>query len=83
MINVRIFAAMPRCLSFAYHMYGSGIGSLSVKQDDGQVTNTLWSRSFDMGDQWNHATINVPVMTNSKVRFPSVNSQFYIIGRLQ
>ena len=69
MINVHLFADMPKCLSFAYHMYGSSIGSLSIEQDDGQVINTLWSKNFNMGNQWNYETINVPMMANSKVSF--------------
>ena len=68
-INVHILAATPKCLSFAYHMYGSSIGSLSVEQEDGIVINTLWSKNMDMGNQWNYETINVPMLANSKVSF--------------
>jgi hypothetical protein len=41
-------------LSFNYHMYGDGIGSLSfeVSEDGGTLWQPVWSKSGNQGDQW-------------------------------
>ena len=41
-------------LSFNYHMYGDGIGSLSfeVSENGGSIWNSIWSKSGNQGDQW-------------------------------
>jgi hypothetical protein len=47
--------------SFAYHMFGDGIGQLRVQaSDDGGFTwTTLWQRSGSQGDQWRQAYIGL------------------------
>ena len=42
-----------RCLSFWYHMYGSGMGELNVyiKPQTGAMKK-VWSVSGDQGDEW-------------------------------
>ena len=45
-----------RCLTFWYHMYGSGMGELNVYVK--AVTGTLgkvWSLAGDQGDEWKMA----------------------------
>ncbi|XP_066300036.1 MAM and LDL-receptor class A domain-containing protein 1-like [Branchiostoma lanceolatum] len=51
----------PACmLKFWYHMYGSGIGSLSVFVQRGPVTQTqVWTLNQDRGDQWRQAVVYV------------------------
>jgi hypothetical protein len=49
---------------FAYHMYGSDIGSLDVmsKTSTGTLTS-LWSQSGNKGQQWFESTVTVPKST--------------------
>lgn len=46
-------------ISFAYHMYGSGMGSLAlqISTDEGNNWIELWSESGDQGDEWKTETI--------------------------
>ncbi|XP_014680988.1 PREDICTED: MAM and LDL-receptor class A domain-containing protein 2-like [Priapulus caudatus] len=50
-----------RCLTFWYHMYGSGIGSLYVYQFDpkAQLIRPSWIRSDNMGDMWWRGTVTL------------------------
>lgn len=50
------------CLSFAYHMRGSGVGSLAVYQQElgrGLLPALLWIRSRNQGDQWKEAEVDI------------------------
>ena len=44
-----------QCMTFYYHMYGSGMGTLEVKIDG----NTLFSKSGNQGNQWLEGKVNV------------------------
>ncbi|XP_071956932.1 MAM and LDL-receptor class A domain-containing protein 1-like [Antedon mediterranea] len=50
------------CLQMWYHMYGSGIGTMTVYSKD-LVTNIesapLWTKSGDLNDQWRFTQISV------------------------
>lgn len=50
-------------LSFSYHMFGDGTGTLSLQaSDDGGFTwDTLWTKSGNQGDQWHKAYIGLDV----------------------
>ena len=44
---------------FAYHMYGSAMGTLALEQTTNGVDwTTLWTKSGDQGDSWQHAIAN-------------------------
>ncbi|EOD30226.1 hypothetical protein EMIHUDRAFT_233206 [Emiliania huxleyi CCMP1516] len=48
-------------LSFAYHMYGSSMGTLSFEAYDNETGwSTLWSRSGDKGNDWLDAAVVLP-----------------------
>ncbi|XP_061183018.1 MAM and LDL-receptor class A domain-containing protein 1-like [Saccostrea echinata] len=47
------------CLTFAYHMYGANIGSLTVDIISAGGTQTLFSESGNKGNLWNKAYIPV------------------------
>nr|KAG5710604.1 hypothetical protein BaRGS_013250 [Batillaria attramentaria] len=53
------------CVDFYYHMFGYGVGSLTlkVKSDDGSEY-ALWQRASDQGQNWNHARVTLPVSSN-------------------
>ena len=43
-----------RCLNFAYHMYGRGIGTLNIySKQQGQLRAPIWTRSGNLGNRWN------------------------------
>ena len=42
-----------RCMSFWYHMYGSGMGQLNVYIEPAKgVATKVWSLSGDQGNEW-------------------------------
>jgi len=49
-----------RCLSFWYHMFGSGMGELNVylKSVTGAMAK-VWSLSGDQGDEWKMAQVTL------------------------
>ena len=49
-----------RCLSFWYHMYGSGMGELNVyvKPVTGAMRK-VWSQAGDQGDEWKMAQLTL------------------------
>lgn len=56
-------------LSFAYHMHGSGMGSLSVDVYDGSKWVTdVWSISGDQGENWQVAKVGLGHYTGSAVQ---------------
>lgn len=48
-------------ISFQYHMFGAGMGSLElqISIDDGRNWTSLWSRSGDQGNNWHEASIDL------------------------
>ena len=48
----------PQCLSFYYHMYGSGTGQLSVHLDKDGDDVLLWQRSGEQSIAWLRATVD-------------------------
>ena len=49
-----------RCLSFWYHMYGSGIGQLNVYiESTVGAAKRMWSLSGDQGDEWKMTQITL------------------------
>ncbi|XP_023933562.1 MAM and LDL-receptor class A domain-containing protein 1 [Lingula anatina] len=51
---------IDRCLSFAYHMYGRNIGSLTVQKLSGGQTTSIWNENGNKGDKWQEASISLP-----------------------
>ncbi|KAJ8011341.1 hypothetical protein DPEC_G00057130 [Dallia pectoralis] len=52
--------ASAECLlEFYYHMYGTGIGELSVLLQEGSRTTPLWWLSGDQGDAWRRGEVKV------------------------
>ncbi|KAJ8272484.1 hypothetical protein GJAV_G00089640 [Gymnothorax javanicus] len=55
------------CVSFWYHIFGSHVGSLRVKQrrelEDGAMATILWTISGHQGAHWREARVLVPYST--------------------
>lgn len=59
-----------RCLSFAFHMSGTSVGSLSVYQQElgkGVSPAQLWIRSGNQGKRWQEAEVNIEGYRQYKV----------------
>lgn len=53
---------IPFCLTFDYHMYGANMGTLRVDySNNNQPYAGEWSRAGNQGNQWNSASVNIPV----------------------
>ncbi|MEM6379249.1 MAG: hypothetical protein AAF705_13645, partial [Bacteroidota bacterium] len=55
---------------FAYHMWGSHMGSLNleISLDNGTSWDTLWSRSGDLTDQWFDANISLDAFAGQTIK---------------
>ena len=55
------------CVSFWYHMFGSHVGALRVKQrrdlQDGRADTLLWTVSGHQGNRWREARVLMPYST--------------------
>ncbi|KAL5019623.1 hypothetical protein ScPMuIL_002515 [Solemya velum] len=61
LISTPNFTAIPRCLSFFYHMHGLGIGSLRVYiKGEGLPEKEIWSQKGRKGNHWIVAQIKIP-----------------------
>ena len=56
-IPASLIQSQEYCLQFAYHMYGSNMGSLSVGYSSRNGNQTIWSRSGNLGNRWQRAAI--------------------------
>lgn len=69
-----------RCFFFAYHMSGTGTGSLSVYRQElgrGLLPALLWLKSGDQGADWREAEINIKGNSQYKLMVEAVRSQNY------
>lgn len=60
----------PQCVTFYYHMYGTGTGVLNVLlRQKGKVKETLlWSRQGEQSISWMKATVDYDCFTKHNVR---------------
>merc|ERR1719265_1666067 len=52
--------SQPSGLSFRYHMYGSDMGNLSLKN---QAESVMWTMSGNQGSAWHEAMVAIPQNT--------------------
>ena len=67
-------------LAFAYHMYGSSMGTLSIEvsTDNGSTWNQEWDRSGNQGNQWNETYIDLSsYISDISVRIKSVTGSSF------
>ena len=55
-------------LGFWYHMYGSSMGTLSVRVFDGEGWSEVWSKSGNQGNAWRNASTILPDSA-TRIRF--------------
>ena len=69
---IQVDASANGChLSFYYHMFGSGMGSLhlEISQDDGDTWTELWSASGTQGGDWLQQLLDLQAYDGQTVRF--------------
>jgi hypothetical protein len=61
--------ASPRCLTFYYYMYGSGVGSLRVYTQSSTAASRqeVWVASGNKGRVWNKAEVYIHGIDGIKV----------------
>jgi len=66
---LRIFAFVDNqmCMSFYYHMYGSAIGTLEVSVANSEISQSLFTKSSNQGNQWYFQKVYIPVLPNIQV----------------
>ncbi|MFK7785042.1 MAG: choice-of-anchor J domain-containing protein, partial [Crocinitomicaceae bacterium] len=68
-------------LSFAYHMYGSSMGTLNlqVSTNGGSSWSTVWNMSGDQGDQWLTANVDLSAYAGGTIqlRFSGTTASSY------
>lgn len=56
-------------LKFCYHMFGLGMGTLSVEATDNCTNwNTVWTRSGHQGSTWHEAIVDLSAYSGSLIR---------------
>ena len=67
------------CVRFAYHMYGSDIGTLTVYTQTGGGANSIgnnlgvWTKERSQGNQWVVESLDVTISRNQRVSTNTVN----------
>ena len=66
---LRIFAFVDdqMCMSFYYHMYGSAIGTLKVSVANSDISQSLFTKTSNQGNQWYFQKVYIPVLPNIQV----------------
>ncbi|MFC2152330.1 M4 family metallopeptidase [Bacteroidota bacterium] len=66
--------------NFAYHMYGSAMGTLQLQAStNGTSWTTLWTKSGDQGNSWNNATVSLSSYfgTSVQLRYVATTGSSY------
>ena len=61
LVSPNLPLTIQRCLSFYYYMAGEDLDILSVGYRNLDDFKIFWKREGPQGNQWNHATVNLPV----------------------
>ena len=65
-------------LEFWYHMYGSGIGTLTVQMWYGSQWVDIWTKSGNQGNAWNKASVNLtPYKSITQFRFKTTKINYH------
>jgi uncharacterized Ntn-hydrolase superfamily protein len=55
-------------LTFNYHLFGTNIGNIAVRVNDGTGWTTIWLQNGNQGNQWNTASISLEDYTNQTIQ---------------
>ncbi|XP_078329417.1 MAM domain-containing glycosylphosphatidylinositol anchor protein 1-like [Crassostrea virginica] len=80
MVSNMVFEAHTYCLSFDYHMYGSGMGTLKVQTQTGSENPvTLWMMSGNQGTKWHRLyRLAIPLDQNTKLLIKAIRGSSYL-----
>ena len=69
-----------KCLTFYYHMYGAGTGTLNVKmKQQGQLTPPIWTRKGNQDNKWRIAQVNIVTPSPYQVSYIKKITQVNIV----
>ena len=77
LISATVYPSGPSCLTFWYHMYGSGMGTLNIVIPWSDGDEQLWSRSGDQGDQWIQSLVDITISENYTIVFEGIRGTSY------
>jgi hypothetical protein len=61
-------ASAGMSLAFHYHMYGSSMGTLTVRSVEGASTTDIWSMTGSQGDAWAEAAVDLSAYTGHTIQ---------------
>lgn len=72
LISSTVYPSGPSCLTFWYHMYGNGMGTLRVVIPMRNGDDQLWSKSGYQGNQWIQALVDISTLDNYNIVFEGI-----------
>ena len=75
LISATVYPSGPSCLTFWYHMYGSGMETLKIVIPWSDGDEQLWSRSGDQGDQWIQSLVDITISENYNIVFEGIRGR--------
>ncbi|XP_062582879.1 uncharacterized protein LOC134244636 [Saccostrea cucullata] len=76
--NNIVFENETYCLSLAYHMYGSGMGSLKIlTYIDKKGFKEQFSLSGNQGDEWHNIDVNLPLDKDTWIAIAAIRGSSY------
>ncbi|XP_076075807.1 MAM and LDL-receptor class A domain-containing protein 1-like [Mytilus galloprovincialis] len=76
--HLRSMTVLPNgdaCFTFWYHMYGSGIGALSVYLVMGNTTRKLWENSGNQQNVWRFGYVDITVAKPFMIFFEGIRGE--------
>ena len=66
------------CFDFWYHMYGTGMGSLSFYINSSETLSLLWTQNGNKGNQWLNGQVSVKSSKSFRIVIEAVRGSSYL-----
>ncbi|XP_071130569.1 uncharacterized protein [Mytilus edulis] len=74
--NITINFVDAVCLTFWYHMYGVGMGTLNVYMESKNITKRRWSKSGNQKNLWKFANLDISNSEPYRIIFEGVHGKY-------